>query len=113
MSRHKSRVTRRGRHSRKGRVGSRKRSGGFFEKLTALIPNFLKPKPPTTDPNAAPAAPPAPPAAPPAAAVDPNAAPPADPNAASAADKKGLFGLSGGSRKKSRKTCHRRRHHRK
>ena len=100
MQRHKSKVMRRSR--RKGRSGTRKQSGGLF----GFITDIFKPK--SEAPSAvAPAAPPAPPVAP----APP--APPAPP--AVEKPKTGLFGLWGGSRKKSRKTQHhrRRRHHRK
>ena len=121
MSRHKSRGTRRGRRSRKGRVGTRKQAGGIF--------GLFKQK--SADPNTAvvPAAPPPPPPAAAAAAAtgteaestswwskltNPFKSKPIDPNAPPT-EKKGLFGLwGGGSRRKSRKTRHRRRrHHRK
>jgi len=111
MARHKTRVTRRGRRSRKGRVGTRKQAGGFsFNPL-----NWLKKKDPvdpaatepattvSEDKPAPPTPPPTPPTPPPT--TDPNAPP---------TEKKGFMGLwGGGSRRKSRKTRHhhRRRHH--
>jgi hypothetical protein len=110
MARHKTRVTRRGRRSRKGRVGTRKQAGGFsFNPL-----NWLKKKDPVDPAATEPAttvsedkpAPPTPPPTPPPT-TDPNAPP---------TEKKGFMGLwGGGSRRKLRKTRHhhRRRHHRK
>ena len=98
MQRHKSKVMRRSR--RKGRSGTRKQSGGLF----GFITDIFKPKS-----EAPPAAAPAPPAPPVAPAATPGAPPAVE------KPKTGLFGLWGGSRKKSRKTQHhrRRRHHRK
>ena len=101
MQRHKSKVMRRSR--RKGRSGTRKQSGGLF----GFITDIFKPK--SEAPPAAAPAPPAPPAPPVAPAATPGAPPAVE------KPKTGLFGLWGGSRKKSRKTQHhrRRRHHRK
>ena len=103
MSRHKSRVTRRGR--RKARAGTRKQSGGLFGWF------FGSKKTDTAaagaDANAADAK----------AAADANAT--ADANAATVNNPKKSFldklkFWKGGSRKKSRKTRHRRHHrHRK
>ena len=105
MQRHKSKVMRRSR--RKGRSGTRKQSGGLF----GFITDIFKPKS-EAPPAVAPATPGAPvaPAAPPVAPAATPGAPPAVEK-----PKTGLFGLWGGSRKKSRKTQHhrRRRHHRK
>ena len=107
MARHKSRVTRRGRRSRKGRAGTRKQAGGFsfnplnwFKKKDPVDPAATEPA--TTVSEDKPAPPPTPPPAP----------PPTPPTM----EKKGFMGLwGGGSRRKSRKTRHhhRRRHHRK
>ena len=121
MSRHKSRVTRRGR--RKSRAGTRKQSGGFLGWLFG----YKKTDPAAADntnPNSAAGTPPAADAkavADAKAAADTNA--PADANATADANaatvnnpqKSFLDKLKfwkGGSRKKSRKTQHRRRHHR-
>lgn len=93
MARHKTRVTRRGRgrHSRKGRAGTRKQVGGVNWPWANKNPDAAVP----ADPNAV-------------------AAPPPGTEAA-ASDQKPWwrFGFGGG-RRKSRKTRHRRRrHHRK
>ena len=110
MSRHKSRVTRRGRCNRKGRVGSRKQAGGFLHLLNPF--NWFK----KTDPIAAPAdATDATAAANPATVANPAAVanPATVANPAAAAAKSSWNPFAGGGRKKSRKTRHRRRHHRK
>jgi hypothetical protein len=118
MTRHTSRVTRRGR--RKGRAGTRKQAGGFLHLFNPL--NWFKKTDPATTmvTGGVPAAPPTPGATTPAPApADPNAAAAAPaPDAAAAPAKPSLLSKlkfwAGGSRKKSRKTRHRRRrHHRK
>ena len=89
MSRHKSRVTHRGRRIRKGRAGTRKQSGGW---LGWLLGKKTDAAPATLTPGAvAPATP---------GAVAPNAA-----------AKPWWNPFGGGGRKKSRKTSHRRHHH--
>ena len=115
MARYKSRVTRRGRRSRKGRVGTRKQAGGFsfnplnwFKKKDPVDPAATEPATTVSEDKPAPPPAPAPPPPPtPPPTTDPNAPP---------TEKKGFMGLwGGGSRRKSRKTRHhhRRRHHRK
>ena len=113
MARRKSRVTRRGR--RKARAGTRKQSGGFS--LNPL--NWFKKTDPAaaanTNPNAAAVTPPdagTPPAPADPAVPSPPTVPGTGPNAPPV--KKWWNPFSGGGRKKSRKTRHRRLHrHRK
>jgi len=102
MSRHKSRVTHRGRRIRKGRAGTRKQSGGW---LGWLLGKKTDAAPATLTPGAvAPATP---------GAATPGAVAPATPGAVApnAAAKPWWNPFGGGGRKKSRKTSHRRHHH--
>ena len=110
MSRHKSRVTRRGRHSRKARTGTRKQSGGLFDWLKGFMGKKPAASTPGAEANTAAAANPATVANP---AATPGAVAPATPGAVApnAAAKPWWNPFGGGGRKKSRKTSHRRHHH--